>query len=50
MLGLHCMIYILQHPYNKKIVLRQNLAQVNFLFVDFYFIGTFKVIIIYDWY
>jgi hypothetical protein len=35
MLGLRCLIYILQHPYNKKIILRKNLVQVNMLIFIF---------------
>ena len=29
MLGLHCMSYLLQHPINKKALLRKNLNQVE---------------------
>jgi len=35
MLGLRCMIYILQHPYNKKIILRKNLTQVKMPVISF---------------
>lgn len=29
MLGLRYLAYILQHPYNKKVILRKNLTQVK---------------------